>query len=268
VSCFEFVYGAPPDQVAGGGFINGDDALALFIGPATGDGSDAILNDVYGVIGESGLGKVWEHTDSYSFRCGTMASATFDANDWGYGKPNALETAAMLDPDELVKTQMLTNAGSHTPGCPARTFCTAKINSCSTFPAISSSGTASATATTGFTVSSTNARANKLGIVIYGNQGLLHPAMQFSPNQGATIFGNLCISGQIFRGNNTNSGGSSGCDGAFSIDMNAFASGNLGGNPNAILLGVGNLIYIQWWGRDNWFHGNYVSDTLEYVVRP
>jgi hypothetical protein len=104
--------------------------------------------------------------------------------------------------------------------------------------------------------------------VIYGNQGLLHPGMQFSPNQGATVFGTLCIAGQVFRGNNTNSGGSTGCDGTFSFDMNAFASGNLGGSPQASLQGIGNLIYIQWWGRDNWFHGNYVSDTLEYVVRP
>jgi len=242
--------------------------MALFIGPATGDGTNAILNDVYGVIGQDGTGQVWDHEDSYSFRCGTTAASTFNPNDWGYGRPNALETATMLDPEELVKTQRLTNAGSHTSGCGPRSFCTAKITSCTAVPVISATGTASASATSGFLISSTNARANKLGIPLYGNAGLRYPGMQFSFNQGATVFGYLCIGSPVHRGNNTNSGGSANCDGAFTFDMNAFASGNSGGNPQAFLLLPGNLIYVQWWGRDNFFHGDYLTGTLEYTVRP
>ena len=61
----------------------GDDALALFLGAATGDGSDATRVDVYGVIGVDVTGEIWEHTDGYSFRsAGATASAAFDPTQW------------------------------------------------------------------------------------------------------------------------------------------------------------------------------------------
>ena len=64
------------------------------------------------------------------------------------------------------------------------TYCTAKQNSCGTFPAISGSGRPSATAGSGFTVSASNVKANKLGILMYTGAG---PASQ--PFMGGT----LCI---------------------------------------------------------------------------
>lgn len=109
VTCFEFVYGFVPDQ-SQGPFINGDDTLALFLGQATGDGSDAILIDVYGVPGGDGTGEVWEYLDGYSNRLpGSSASAVFDAKQWDIGGVDSLEGGIGV-------IQANTDAGSHDCG--------------------------------------------------------------------------------------------------------------------------------------------------------
>ena len=50
--------------------------------------------------------------------------------------------------------------------------------------------------------------------------------------------------------------------------MNAFASGNAGGNPAAFLTLPGSMINAQWWGRDSVMTGSFLSDGVEYVVAP
>jgi hypothetical protein len=91
-SSFFSVYGVDPDFYFGGGYINGDDCVALYLGAATGDGTNATLVDVYGVIGTDGTGQTWEHTDSYSYRCGNTANGgVFDESDWFIAGANALE---------------------------------------------------------------------------------------------------------------------------------------------------------------------------------
>jgi hypothetical protein len=116
ISVFEDVYGFVPDLFMGGTYINGDDVLALFLGAATGDGSDATLVDVYGVIGVDGTGQPWEYTDSYSYRNAniTQGNATFTLAEWTIAGPDALE-----DPggDDLIEEQNLldyTDPGTHT----------------------------------------------------------------------------------------------------------------------------------------------------------
>ena len=64
------------------------------------------------------------------------------------------------------------------------TYCTAKVNSCGTLPAIASSGVPSAGASSGFTVRATNARAQKFGLLLYTNAG--RAAVPFSG-------GTLCL---------------------------------------------------------------------------
>ena len=59
VGSFFDLFGFDPDNFDLGSFINGDDVIALFLGAATGDGSDATLVDVYGVIGVDGSGEAW-----------------------------------------------------------------------------------------------------------------------------------------------------------------------------------------------------------------
>jgi hypothetical protein len=64
------------------------------------------------------------------------------------------------------------------------------------------------------------------------------------------------------------SGGTPGlCGGGaqFALDMNAFASGSLGGNPASTLREPGATVHVQWWGRD--FTGsNFLSNGMQYTV--
>ena len=112
-SSFFDVYGFDADNLDLGAFINGDDVIALFDGPATGDGSDATLLDVYGVIGVDGTGEVWEYTDGYAFRNPDVLAGnpTFDPTEWTFGGANSLEGA-----DDEEEVQILldnTTPGTH-----------------------------------------------------------------------------------------------------------------------------------------------------------
>jgi len=115
VGIFFDVYGFDPDNFDLGAFENGDDVLALFQGAATGDGSDATLHDVYGVIGVDGTGEVWEYTDGYSFRNpGAAPTAVFDPTQWTFGGANSLETGD--DTEELQLILDNTTPGTHDCG--------------------------------------------------------------------------------------------------------------------------------------------------------
>jgi hypothetical protein len=119
-SLFFQVYGQLPDQWLGP-FINGDDVIALFLGPATGDAPHANLVDVLGVIGVDGTGEVWEHTDSYARRDGNVVNANpvFDPAEWILPGANALETGDDLT--ELPLIQQETSPGSHDCTAPVPT---------------------------------------------------------------------------------------------------------------------------------------------------
>jgi hypothetical protein len=130
---FNTVYGFDADFLMGGTYINGDDALILFLGAATGDGSDATIVDVYGVIGTDGTGQDWEHTDSYSYRLGTSSNnGTFDVNDWFVAGVNALEEGCGGDDAcETVNLQNLTTPGTHGGGGGCGTsFCSGDQGTC------------------------------------------------------------------------------------------------------------------------------------------
>ncbi len=116
-SVFNSVYGFGSDQFSAptgtgtsGRFTNGNDTYALYLGAATGDGSDATLIDLYGVIGVDGAGQVWEYTDGYAFRNFnvTSGSSTFDAAQWTFGGVDSLDLA-----DDTVALQTLTTPGTH-----------------------------------------------------------------------------------------------------------------------------------------------------------
>lgn len=116
VGTFFSTYGFDPDNFALGAFINGDDVIALFLGAATGDGSDATLVDQYGVIGTDGTGEPWEYTDGYSFRNPNVTSATtaltpFNLSQWTIGGANSLETGD--DVEELALILANTTPGTH-----------------------------------------------------------------------------------------------------------------------------------------------------------
>ena len=156
-------------------------------------------------------------------------------------------------------------------------FCTAKAGLVCGAPAISAAGVSSVAATSGVTVSAGPARSDKSGILLYNNAGTTAGV----PFQGGT----LCVPAMgLRRAGSTNSKGTCGppdCSGVFTIDMNAFASGNwvvpdCAGNPTAtppnnpaaFLLTAGTQIDVQYWGRDSVATGSFVSDGLSYVQGP
>jgi hypothetical protein len=106
---------------------------------------------------------------------------------------------------------------------------------------------------------------NKNGLLFYGVSG-----PQSVPFQGGT----LCVQAPIKRTPSVNSGGNpppNDCSGLFAIDLNAFATGNLGGTPLAALQEPGTGVVCQWWGRDPGFtapDNTTLSNALSYVVAP
>jgi hypothetical protein len=141
-------------------------------------------------------------------------------------------------------------------------YCTAKINSLGCTPAIGSQGMPSASAPSGFLVTCQQTRNIKPGVMLYSVQG-----RAAQPFQGGT----LCLQAPIRRTLGLVSGGNPGpandCSGTFAIDMNAFAAGQLGGNPAQELRQPGHAVACQWWSRDPQAQfGSSLSDALEYVV--
>lgn len=124
-------------------------------------------------------------------------------------------------------------------------YCTAKVNSLGCTPTISSIGVPSASAGAGFWVRSANQRNAKAGLFLYSLSG-----------QAQTPFGGgtLCLAMPFSRSTALSSSGSplpaADCSGVYSIEMNAFAVGALGGNPRPELLVPGTLVQGQFHGRD------------------
>jgi hypothetical protein len=145
-------------------------------------------------------------------------------------------------------------------------YCTAKQNSLGCTPSIGSSGSGSASALSGHVISSVNNRNNRSGLLLYGVSGRASIAFQG---------GTLCVMAQQRNTPTLNSAGRpapvNDCSGAYALDMNSYAQGQLGGHPLAALRVQGTTVNCQFWGRDPGFpapNNSSLSDGLEFVVGP
>ncbi len=125
VGAFFDLYGFDPDNFDLGSFINGDDVIALFLGAATGDGSDATLVDVYGFVGVDGSGQTWDYTDGFSSRNANVTAGnagTFVESEWTFGGANAHENSPTAcgfdDVCEAANILANTDPGTHTFDAP------------------------------------------------------------------------------------------------------------------------------------------------------
>lgn len=143
-------------------------------------------------------------------------------------------------------------------GCPPpASFCVAKLNSQGCLPAISFSGSPSASAPTGFTIDASQVINKRTGLLLYAY------APGSTPFQGGT----LCLSGALKRTPAQNSGGSpSGvdCSGSFSFDFNARIWSGV--DP---LLGAGSAVYAQYVYRDPASSSGWgMSEALAFTICP
>jgi hypothetical protein len=134
-------------------------------------------------------------------------------------------------------------------------FCEAKTNSQGCEPSIAWKGHPSSTAHFGFEVNCSQVVVDSPGFLMlgFGGQAAL-------PFQGGT----LCVGKPIVRTTPQSSGGSAGCDGAWSLDVNTWLFTNLPLEP-------GDRFTCQWWGRDPGLVGRnsgQLSDALEVVLLP
>lgn len=145
-------------------------------------------------------------------------------------------------------------------------YCTPKLNSLGCLPAIGYNGISSASSPSGFEIQASLVRNNKSGLLLYSVTG---------PNSVPFQGGTLCLLPPLKRGPGTTSGGNSAptqdCSGLYSLDMNAFAQGLLGGTPASQLSIAGTSVWCQWWGRDPGFTfplNTTLSNALSYTVLP
>jgi hypothetical protein len=153
-----------------------------------------------------------------------------------------------------------------TDGALVGSYCTPKVNSLGCEPRITSIGTASAQATSGFVVRAHDVINDRVGLCFYGLQ---------APAAVAFYGGTLCVRPPLWRCAVADSGGNPppahDCSGVWSIDVNAFAAGLEGGNPAPELSLAGTHVFCQWWGRDGGFPAAanaQLSDALHFVVSP
>ncbi len=112
VGTFFNTYGFDPDNFSQGAFINGDDVVILFKGPATGDASSATIVDQIGRIGQDGSGQDWDYEDSWCRRNPNVLAGnqgTFLSGEWTCAGANSLDS-----PNNTVPAiTAATNPGSH-----------------------------------------------------------------------------------------------------------------------------------------------------------
>jgi len=145
---------------------------------------------------------------------------------------------------------------------PASNYCEAGLSTNFCSPTMIASGTASASSSSGFTLTCTGVEGQKTGLILYGVSGRL--AQPWGPIGGSV----MCVAHPVQRTTSSNSGGTvNNCDGSISIDWLAFVAAHPGalGQP----LTPGAIIDAQCWYRDPPApKGTNLSNGIEFELCP
>jgi hypothetical protein len=148
--------------------------------------------------------------------------------------------------------------GCHAPAA----YCTSSTTTHGCTPALGATGTPSAAASSGFTVTCTSVEGQRSGLVFYGING----EVALPWGAGSTSY--LCVKPPTQRTPAQSSGGTtSACDGQLSIDLLAFFAANPGalGTPIA----AGQQYRVQAWFRDPpAVKTTNLSDALRFTMCP
>jgi hypothetical protein len=203
----------------------------------------------------------WNGSLAYFYGVGDLQPVSFGSHTHGY--------AVGLDPlpamfasnsnDQAIYHQRLTTVAGGMP----IVYCTAGTTSHGCVPSIAGTGNPSASASSGFTVDVASIEGQKQGLFFYGVDNAGFAPLPWGPSSSW-----MCVKSPVQRTPVQGSGGTSGgCDGALSIDWNAFAAGNPGalGQPFA----AGDEIFVQGWFRDPPSpKTTMLSDALRFVLGP
>ena len=215
MTCFEVAYFAPPSQFSNRS-MNGDDAIALFFGQATGDGSDATLVDLYGEFGSSADGSPWDFRSSYAVRCGNQSSSVWQPCDWIVQAPGTLSQG---NPGiNLQFLRNLTTPFTHegcVPGvCGPESFCQPSTSTAGCTATLSANTTPMPTGLAGdFVVTANGLDAGTDGLFFFSLDGAANDTA-FLPT------GTLCLRPPLGRTLVTTSQPGGLCQGQLSIVLN------------------------------------------------
>ena len=139
-----------------------------------------------------------------------------------------------------------------------QTYCAAGVTASGCQASIAGSGTPSATAASGFTIDVSGSEGDKDGLIFFGENG-----RQANPWGNSSSL--QCVVTPVKRTGIQNGTGTSGaCDGAFTLDFNAYLTANPQKNP-----GAGSVVQAQAWFRDPQNTSNQttsLSNALEFVL--
>jgi hypothetical protein len=145
------------------------------------------------------------------------------------------------------------------PTCGAASYCTAGTTTNGCLASLTSAGSASATAGSGFTLMATSVEGAKSGLIFYGISGQI-------ASPWGTSSSYLCVKAPTQRTATQSSGGTNGaCDGTLSIDWNQF----IAANPTALgaPFAGGETVQAQAWFRDPPSpKTTNLSDALQFTV--
>jgi Tol biopolymer transport system component len=189
---------------------------------------------------------------------GQQAGAAFDARISGDGTTVVLNTLGPLVPGVPFSFSDVYVRGIGAP----LTYCQGKLNSQGCVPAIGYSGEARVSNGFDLTVTGTHAVNNMIGLLLHSLSG---PQVQPFAN------GVLCVAPPLLRSLPVNSHGSlppiKDCSGVFSLDLGPV----LASTPAGQGVGLGDVVYLQWWGRDTGFpppDAVQLTDALQVVIGP